>query len=103
MGREGLKELAEMNLSKCEYAKRRLAESAPLRFPSPTFNEFVLTLKGEPEPVLQTLFQQGIIGGLSLEKFYPELKKEILICVTEKHSREDIDRLARFLREAVGG
>jgi glycine dehydrogenase subunit 1 len=103
MGREGLKELAEMNLSKCEYAKRRLAECTSLRFPSPTFNEFVVTLKGESEAVLRALFQQGIIGGLSLKKFYPELKNEVLICVTEKHSRENIDRLARILREAVRG
>jgi glycine dehydrogenase subunit 1 len=103
MGREGLKELAEMNLSKCEYAKRRLAECTSLRFPSPTFNEFVVTLKGESEAVLRALFQQGIIGGLSLKKFYPELKNEVLICITEKHSRENIDRLARILREAVRG
>ena len=102
MGKEGLRELAEINLSKCEYAKKKAAESNPLRFPSPTFNEFVLTLKGESGPVLQTLLQQGIIGGFPLKDFYPELKTEILICVTEKHSREDIDRLAQILGGGVG-
>ena len=102
MGKEGLKELAEVNLSKSEYAKKKLRETAPLRFSAPTFNEFVLTLKGDCAPVLQTLFQQGIIGGLSLKRFYPELKNEILICVTEKHSREDIDRLAQIVGGAVG-
>ena len=102
MGKEGLRELAEMNLSKCEYAKRKLGETNLLRFSAPTFNEFVLTLKGDSEPALQTLFQQGIIGGLPLKRFYPELKNELLICVTEKHSREDIDRLAQILGGAVG-
>ncbi len=102
MGKEGLRELAEINLSKCEYAKRKLSETNPLRFSGPTFNEFVLTLKGDSEPALQTLFQQGIIGGLPLKRFYPELKNEILISVTEKHSREDIDRLAQILGGAVG-
>jgi glycine dehydrogenase subunit 1 len=97
MGKEGLRELAEINLSKCEYAKRRLAGSHPLRFPAPTFNEFVLSLKGDPDPVLQKLSSQGIIGGLPLKRFFPEMKNEILICVTEKHSREDIDRLAAGL------
>ena len=53
MGKEGLRELAEINLSKCEYAKRRLAERHPLRFSAPTFNEFVFSLKGDPDPVLQ--------------------------------------------------
>ena len=102
MGKEGLRELAEANLSKCEYAKRKLGETNPLRFSAPTFNEFVLTLKGDSEPALQTLLQQGIIGGLPLKRFYPELKNELLICVTEKQSREEIDRLAQILGGAVG-
>ena len=97
MGKEGLRELAEINLSKCEYAKRRLAERHSLRFSAPTFNEFVFSLKGDPDPVLQKLSSQGIIGGLPLKRFYPEMKNEILVCVTEKHSKEDIDRLVRAL------
>jgi len=97
MGKEGLRELAEINLSKCEYAKRRLAETRPLRFTAPTFNEFVLTLKKDPDQILQKLSEQGIIGGLPLKRFYPDMKNEVLICVTEKHSREDIDRLAQAL------
>jgi hypothetical protein len=32
-----------------------------------------------------------------LKKFYPEMKNEVLVCVTEKHGKEDIDRLARAL------
>jgi glycine dehydrogenase subunit 1 len=98
MGKEGLRELGEMNLSKCEYAKKRLAESHPLRFSAPTFNEFVLTLRGESEIILQKLLEQGIIGGLPLIRFYPEMKNDILICVTEKHSKEDIDRFAQILK-----
>jgi len=97
MGKEGLRELAEMNLSKCEYAKKRLAEVGRLRFSAPTFNEFVLTVKGEPESILARLLQQEIIGGLPLKRFYPEMEKEILVCLTEKHSKEDIERLARAL------
>ncbi len=97
MGKEGLRELAEINLSKCEYAKRRLAETRPLRFTAPTFNEFVLTLKEDPDQTLKKLSQQGIIGGLPMKRFDPDMKNEILICVTEKHSRGDIDRLAQAL------
>ena len=97
MGKEGLRELAEINLSKCEYAKRRLAESRPLRFAAPTFNEFVISLKGDPDQILKRLSEQGILGGLALKRFYPEMRNEVLICITEKHSREDIDRLAQGL------
>ncbi len=99
MGKEGLRELAEINLSKCEYAKRRLAEGRHLRFTAPTFNEFVLTLKGDPDQTLKQLSVQGILCGLPLKRFYPEMKNEVLLCVTEKHSREDIDRLAQALED----
>ncbi len=102
MGRQGLKELAEMNLSKCEYAKRKMGGTNLIRFSAPTFNEFVLTLRGQCGPALQSLFQQGIIGGLPLKRFYPELENEVLICVTEKHSREEIDRLTQILCGTVG-
>jgi glycine dehydrogenase subunit 1 len=93
-GKQGLRELAEMNLSKAEYAKKRLAAVASLRFSAPTFNEFVLTLDGDPDPLLAALREEGIIGGLALNDFYPEMEREILVCTTEKNSREDIDRLA---------
>jgi len=97
MGKEGLRELAEMNLSKGEYAKKRLRESGRLRFSAPTFNEFVLTLGGDSQFILRTLLQEGIIGGFPLRRFYPELEREVLICVTEKHSKQDIDHFAEML------
>jgi glycine dehydrogenase subunit 1 len=103
MGKQGLRELAEMNLSKGEYAKRTLGPQAHLRFAAPTFNEFVIQLKGDAEKACQRLLRQGIIAGLPLQRFYPEMKKELLLCVTEKHAREDIDRLAEALGKLPGG
>jgi glycine dehydrogenase subunit 1 len=99
MGKEGLRELAEINLSKCEYAKKRLGRVGELRFAAPTFNEFVLTLEGDVSSRLQALQGRGIVGGFPLKRFYPEMEHEVLICVTEKHSREAIDRLADLLSE----
>jgi glycine dehydrogenase subunit 1 len=102
MGKQGLKELAEINLSKCEYAKKKLSGAGTLRFSAPTFNEFVLTLNRDASSVLQALLMEGIVGGLPLKRFYPEMEREILVCVTEKHSKEDIDRLAEILKESSG-
>jgi glycine dehydrogenase subunit 1 len=102
MGKQGLKELAEINLSKCEYAKKKLSGVGRLRFSAPTFNEFVLTLNRDASSVLQGLLKEGIVGGLSLKRFYPEMEREILVCVTEKHTKEDIDRLAAILNESSG-
>jgi len=97
MGKEGLKELARINLSKSEYAKKKLGSAARLRFSGATFNEFVLTLEGDPQLILPALRQRGIIGGLPMKRFYPEMGREILICVTEMVSREDIDKFTEIL------
>jgi glycine dehydrogenase subunit 1 len=93
-GKQGLRELAETNLSKTEYAKKRLSSIGSLRFSAPTFNEFVLTLPVDPVPVLDGLRAEGIIGGLALKRFFPEMAKEILVCVTERNSKNDVDRFA---------
>ncbi len=101
LGKEGLKELAEMNLSKSEYAKKRMAEEGRLRFSAPTFNEFVVTLRGDAENLVKPLLNKGIIGGFPLKRFYPELEHELLICVTEKHAQGEIDQLVEALKQNI--
>jgi len=103
LGKEGLKELAMMNLSKTEYTKRAASQihGCNLDFVSPTFNEFVLKTKEESEKVLERLKRERIIGGLPLGKFYPELHHHLLITVTEMMKREEIDRWAEALSEAL--
>jgi glycine dehydrogenase subunit 1 len=103
LGKEGLRELAIMNLSKKEYVKKvvfRIPSCQPA-FSSPTFNEFVLRIGGEPEKVLEKLKGKKIVGGLPLAKFYPELPQHILITVTEMNTKEGIDRWAEALEKAL--
>jgi glycine dehydrogenase subunit 1 len=99
LGKEGLRELARMNLSKAEYAKKVVSQVRGCRiaFSSPTFNEFVLEVPGDPEKVLGALKAERIIGGLSLAKDYPELGCHLLVTVTEMITKEEIDRWAKAL------
>jgi glycine dehydrogenase subunit 1 len=101
-GREGLRELAVMNLSKAEYAKRAVSQIKGCRliFSSPTFNEFVLEIDGDPDKVLKGLRKEKILGGLPLARFYPELSHHLLITVTEMTTKEEIDRWAEALEKA---
>ncbi|MBI4495860.1 MAG: aminomethyl-transferring glycine dehydrogenase subunit GcvPA [Deltaproteobacteria bacterium] len=99
LGREGLRELAELNLSKCAHLRRSLAGAVRPRFSAPFFNEFVVRLEREAGEALAGLLREGFIGGLPLKRFYPELEREILVCVTERHSRGTLDRFARALAE----
>ncbi len=91
-GKEGLRELAGQNLSKAHY----LASKLPLQFDGPFFNEFVVRTNGKgPEQINAELLENKIIGGLPLERFYPELKGCMLLCATEMNKRSDMDRLAQ--------
>ena len=100
LGRAGLRELALLNLRKAAYAKEALStlRACELRFAGSTFNEFVVRVKGRtPAQVNRALLAKGIIGGLGLGRFYPELSDCLLICVTEQNSREEIDALCKTI------
>jgi glycine dehydrogenase subunit 1 len=103
LGRDGLREVAMMNLSKAEYAKKVASQvkRCKLAFSAPTFNEFVLEIEGDPERVLKEIRQEKIIGGLPLARFYPELNRHILVTVTEMNTKEEIDRWAKALEKAL--
>ena len=90
-GKEGLRELAEQNLAKAHY----LAGKLPLRFSGPFFNEFVASTNGRtPEQVNEALLRKKIIGGLPLQRLYPELENGMLLCATEMSRREKLDTVA---------
>jgi glycine dehydrogenase subunit 1 len=99
MGPQGLREVALQNLRKAAYAKERLTKAAGcgLRFNGPTFNEFVVRTKKKPAALLGRLLRKRIVGGLELGRFYPELADCLLVCVTERKTREQIDALAAAL------
>ncbi len=103
LGREGLKELAWQNLQKANYALEKLSQIKGIKrkFKGKFFNEFVLEFSGGLSEIQSFLKKKGIVGGLSLGEFYPELENCTLLCVTEMHKREDIDRLAAGLEEAL--
>ncbi len=103
LGREGLRELALMNLSKAEYAKKKVStlKGCSLVFSAPTFNEFVVEIEGDPERVLERMKMEGILGGLNLSTFFPELDHHLLVTVTEMNTKEEMDRWADCLGRSL--
>lgn len=102
LGKEGLKEMAQLCHSKAEYAKQKLTaiKGVHLTFNAPTFNEFAITLPKNAGDVAKELMLQGILPGVPLEKHYPGLSHSMLVAVTEKRTRAEIDFFAETL-EAV--
>ena len=70
-------------------------------FPGPHFHEAVLQLDRPVAPVLEALGARGILGGLDLTAYYPELGNALLVCATETKSSADIDRYRAALTEAL--
>jgi glycine dehydrogenase subunit 1 len=98
-----LRELAKLNLNKTEYAKKVVSQikSCKVAFSSPTFNEFVLEINKDPEKVLEKIKEEGILGGLPMRNFYPELDHHLLVTVTEMNTRQEIDRWGEVLEKAM--
>ncbi|MGI9590215.1 MAG: aminomethyl-transferring glycine dehydrogenase subunit GcvPA [Myxococcota bacterium] len=103
MGPVGLRKLAELNLAKAEYAKRRVAETPglALTLPAPTFNEFVVNVPDSAAAALARAREVGCMGGIDLEPFAPELGPALLVCTTERSPRAAIDELVGVLAEAA--
>ena len=99
MGKNGMKEVAEQNIQKASYAKKRLLQinGIQLKFSGKIFNEFVIKTKKSPAEINGQLLKHSIIGGLDLEKYYPDLKNCMLFCVTEYNTKEEIDKMTDII------
>lgn len=102
MGRRGLRELAEQNLSKAHFLASALqASGAELPFSGPFFNEFVVRpTHRTAKEVNQLALQSKVIGGLELGRFFSELEGTLLVCATETSKREAMERYASCFQRA---
>jgi len=99
-GKEGIRELAEHNLAKADYAAKALSAQpgAKLLFSgAPKFHEFVLQTEEAPATWSKRLLDEKIVGGIELSRWYPELGNATLWCATEVVTREQIDAAAKVL------
>jgi glycine dehydrogenase subunit 1 len=103
VGKNGLRQVAELCYHKAHYAAETIAalESYQLWNPGPFFHEFVIRCPRPPAQINQHLLEHGIIGGYDLGSEYPELEGHMLLAVTELNHKDDIDDLADALREVA--
>lgn len=103
MGKSGIAEVAEQCFDKAHYAASRIARIAGfgLRFPAaPFFKEFVVECTRRPERVLAACRERGILGGVPMARFDEKLSDCILVAVTEKRTKREIDALVEALASA---
>ncbi len=98
LGKNGVKEMATMNIQKAHYAKETFVNHGfDVVFTGPFFNEFVIRLNKPIAEVNKKLLEKGIIGGYDLGRDYAELQHCMLIAVTELRTKEEIDTLVKEL------
>src|SRR5436305_1085027 len=101
LGKQGFRELGELCLQKAHYAFRQVTAlpGYSAKFSSPFFDEFVITAPVSTQLLEHSFEQVGIIGGYPLSRRYPGMEYEMLFCVTEARTKEDIDTLVEVLSE----
>jgi len=102
LGKEGLENLAKVNISRARKLQKMIGQlddfDSPF-FDAYHFNEFVIRTPVRPEKLNKLLLRNGIIGGLPLHGHLRQLEDHMLICTTELHSDQDYERLVSALRE----
>jgi len=99
MGRQGFRQVAELCLQKAHYAAERISglEGFELAFEGPFFKEFTVKCPLPADQVVKDLLSHRILAGVPLGRFFPEMRNHLLVCVTEKRTKEEIDHLVRRL------
>jgi glycine dehydrogenase subunit 1 len=103
LGKRGLRKVGELSTAKAHYAARELANvpGVRLRFDAPFFKEFTLQLPRSPERVIKRLQKDRLLAGVPLKGFDRAYKDCLLVAVTEKRTKEEIDAYAAALAAAV--
>jgi glycine dehydrogenase subunit 1 len=103
LGKEGLREMAGQNIAKAQFALAELEKIPGVRraFSGPVFNEFTVQFPRSVKLINAELQKEKIIGPLPLGRFYPELTKCGLVCVTETTPRPEIERFVAGVRTAL--
>ncbi len=103
LGKEGLRELARLNHDKAEFAKNLLdkIKGVEVKKNSPTFNEFTVLLPKNADEVVKEMLNHNFIAGLPLGKYYKDMDKYLLVAVTEKRTRKEIEDFAACLKRVL--
>jgi len=103
LGRQGIVELVTLMAQRTAYARERLLalDGVSLVHQQPVVRELALRLDAPVDRVLKRCAEQGVNPGYPLGHDYPELFDGLLVAITERRTRQDIDRLAEVLGAAV--
>lgn len=103
VGKEGLADLARLNRDKAEYAKAQLTgiSGVTVLQSAVTFNEFTIFLPKNADGVVKVLLEKGIAAGVPLGQYYEGSENCLVVTVTEKRTKKEIEIFVRELGVAL--
>jgi len=103
LGKQGLVELGELLARRTAYAREALAavDGVTALHSQPVVREFAVELDAPVEAVIARCQEQGVNPGYALGRDYPEFSNGLLVAITERRDRAQIDRLAEVLGSAI--
>ncbi len=103
LGPQGLADTGRQSMAKAHYLAERAREvpGVSLPFDAPFGREFPLLLDADPSAVIRSMADAGYLAGIPLSQDYPDLPGGMLVAVTEKRTREELDGYIAALTEAV--
>jgi glycine dehydrogenase subunit 1 len=103
LGPAGLREVGELSAQKAHYLAGRLLELPGIepangaRF----VREFAINLPTDPEEVISAMADRGFLAGISLGGDYPTMPQGLLVAVTEKRSKAELDAYVEAMKEVL--
>ena len=103
LGKEGLKDVAKLSYDKAHYLAEEISkiDGFKLAFDKPFFKEFAIKTEIEPQIIIDKLLKKNIFAGLNLSRFGYD--NTLLIAVTEKKTKNDLDSFVKALSEVTNG
>lgn len=103
LGKEGLRDLAQLNFEKTEFMKQSLSKikGVEVKRNSPTFNEFTMQLPFDASRIAELMIEKGFAAGFPLGRYYPGMENFMIVAVTEKRTKEQILDYVKSLEEVL--
>jgi len=101
IGKRGFQELAELCYHKAHYLYEQICnlDGYSAEYPGEFFNEFTIHTPVPAKEVVDKAAEKGFFPGIRLDRFYPNMDHSLLIAVTEKRSRQEMDDLVEVLAQ----
>ncbi len=101
LGKQGIRETGELNLDRAHYLREKISSLKGFRADceTPIFNEFMVFAKKPFSEIQSRLISQGILAGIDLSRYYPEMKNAFLVCATETKIQEELDQFVKALSQ----